>query len=512
MLQQLSSMAAGIIELQPLAQLILDKATTTMEIDGAWMLLRREPLGHYHVIAAKGIDEGSEEIRWRPDHPVLRWLDQNRRVLTRTEMDCCPEFEALGPQEWADLDRMAAQLFIPLRARDDLVGVFAVGPKASRLPYSADERAALATLANQTVVAIDNARLYDQAIRDKAMAETALQETFGGIVMIDDHLRVVSMNPGAELITGYSSREVLGHRIDKVFGKQITSPGSPLIRAFDAGEKVVPAEITLVGKQEAKEVLLGVGPVTSAALPGLHYLLSFADVSKLKEVDRLKSDVVANVSHELRAPLTSIKVYTELLLESGDEADAEVRREWLSVLDQKADRLTALITEFLSLSRLESGRIELTKEPVDLGKVIADAVELLEIQAEHKHISIELDVTPGLSELLADKDLVGVVVENLVSNAIKFSHDGGNVRISVWQDSVSTTFCVEDEGIGIPRDAIPHLFTKFFRVSSDAAAGVQGIGLGLVLAKEAVVAHGGHIEVESALGEGSRFTVTFPNT
>jgi len=230
----------------------------------------------------------------------------------------------------------------------------------------------------------------------------------------------------------------------------------------------------------------------------------------LKEVDRLKSDIVANVSHELRAPLASIKVYTELLLEADDEMDAKVRREWLSILDQKTDLMTDLVTEFLDLSRLESGRIELARAPLRVDRVIRDVVELLRRQAERRQINIELEVQPGLSRLLADEDLITIVIKNLVGNAIKFSHEGGNVRISVTQDSEGTSFSVEDEGIGIPSEAIPHMFTRFFRVSSDASATVQGIGLGLVLAKEAVAAHGGRIEVESVLGEGSRFIVTLP--
>ena len=481
-----------------------------MGISSAWLLLREESLDDLRLAAAGGIDESAVGICWQADHRILRWLNENRRILTRNEMDRYPQLQALESQERADLDSMAAELFIPLHVKDDLVGVLVVGPKSSHLPYCADEKAALAALANRTGVIIDNARLYDQAVREKSTAQAVLHETCAGIVVLDERWRVVSMNPGAELITGYSARDALSQRIDQVFGEEIIASGSPLLRATQTGEKVLPVVTTLRGKQGSKAVLLGVAPVSSIERSALHYLLSLADVSRLKEVDRLKSDVVANVSHELRGPLASIKVYTELLLEAGDEMDAKVRRNWLSILDQKTDLLTDLVTEFLDLSRLESGRIEVARAPLEVDRVIRDVVELLRGRAEHRQINIELEMPPGLSRLLADEDLITIVVKNLVGNAIKFSHEGGNVRISVTQDSESTSFCVEDEGIGIPRDAIPHLFTRFFRVSSDASARVQGTGLGLVLAKEAVVAHGGRIEVESVLGEGSRFTVTLP--
>ena len=512
MLQRLCSATEGIIDSERLGQLIIGKVRTTLGISSAWLLLREEPLNHLRLAAGGGIDESAAGICWQADHPILRWLNENRRILTRKEMDLYPQLQTLESQEWANLDRMAAELFIPLHVKDDLVGVLVVGPKSSHLPYCADEKAALAALVSRMGVTIDNARLRDQAFREKSTAQVVLHETCAGIVVLDERWRVVSMNPGTERITGHSARDAQSRRIDQVFGEEIIASGSPLLRATQTGEKALPVVTTLRGKQGSRAVLLGVAPVPSIGKSGLYYLLSLADVSRLKEVDRLKSDIVANVSHELRAPLASIKVYTELLLEAGDEMDARVRREWLSILDKKTDLLTDLVTEFLDLSRLESGRFELARVPLKVDRVIGEVVELLRGQAERRQISIDLEAPPDLSRLMADEDLIMIVVKNLVGNAIKFSHLGGSVRISVTQDSESTSFYVEDEGIGIPRDAIPHLFTRFFRVSSDASVRVQGTGLGLVLAKEAVVAHGGSIKVESVLGEGSRFTVTLPTT
>jgi len=689
MLRRLSSTAAEIIELQSLTHLILDEATATMEIESACMFLRDAPSGEFYITAGKGIDEAALEIRWRSDHPILRWLNSRQEVLTRAEVDSRPEFRSLWGQERADLDRLALEAFIPVRVKDAMVGVFAVGPKVSRAPYTLDDKNALATLANQTAVAIENARLYaieqrrlkeslilldvatavgstldltqvlkliarrtaevceahrcsiflldeqrkhvlplmsqfasgtadkqlweryryktylqpldevpileqvlqdrqplvlgpdmigllpeawvapfnirslaiiplvsrgrvigalaldhvqpgkrfgqeqidlammigshaaaaienarlyEQTIEEKARTEIVLQETFGGIIVVDDGLHIVSMNPGAELITGYLAEEALGEHISDVFGAEITAPGSPMARSVEAGEKVLPVETTLSGSQGTKDVLLGVTPLSSAGQSSTQYLLSFADISKLKEVDRLKSSIVANVSHELRSPLSSIKAYTELLLLGAEETDKELRRTWLSVIDRETDRLSTLINNLLDLSRLESGRFELTKVPLHLGELIADVLALLEVQAQRRGIDVELDVQPGLPPLLAEAGLMRSVVRNLIGNAIKFSHDGGHIHVSVSEDDGNFKFSVRDEGVGIPKDAIPHLFTKFFRVPSVATAETPGTGLGLALAREAVVAHGGHIEVESELGKGTRFTVIIPKT
>jgi len=685
MLQRLSSTATQIIELQSLTQLLLNEVTTTMKIDSACIFLRDALSGEFYIAAAKGLEEACLEIRWRSDHPILRWLDREQKVLSQSEVDLKPEFHSLWGQERADLDRLAAELFIPLRVKGSLIGVFAVGSKFSSAPYTPDDKIALATLANQTAVAIenarlyateqrrlkeslilldiaaavsstlnltqvlkivaqrtaeacevhrcsiflldeqqqrilplmsqyasggideqlwerfrhktymqridevpviaqliqerqplvldadtinslpeswvfpfnicsvlivplvsrdrvigamvldhvqpgrrfgrerinlavtiasqisvaiDNARLYQQTIEEKAKTEIILRETFSGIVVVDENLRIVSLNPGAALITGYQEKEVQGKRLDDIFGADIAAPDSPLAKAVTTGQKVPPVETMLSGKQGVKDVLLGVTPLSSVKGSAPQYLLSFTDISKLKEVDRLKSSIVANVSHELRAPLASIKAYTELLLEAIKEPDIALCQEWLSVIDQETERLTALINDFLNLSRLEAGHFELNKVPLHLEEIIADVVALMKVQAERRRISIQVQTQPDLPPLWADEDLIRIVVKNLLSNAIKFSHEGGNIYISVWEENGDIKLYVKDEGIGIPQDAIPHLFTKFFRVPS--AAGVQGTGLGLALAKEAVAAHQGHIDVESTLGKGCKFTVTIP--
>jgi len=401
-------------------------------------------------------------------------------------------------------------LIVPLLLKGEVIGTIGLDATKDTRTFTAEEIELAQAIANQISVAIENARLYQQTIGEKAKTEIILQETFSGIMLVDDRLRIVSLNPAAELITGYYAREALGKRIGDILGAEIAAPGSPLARAIETGEKVLPVETVLIGKAGSKDVLLGVTPLPSSEQAVAHYLLSLADISKLKEVERLKSSIVANVSHELRSPLASIKVYTELLLNTLGDSDVASRRAWLSVIERETDRLTALINDFLDLSRLESGRFALTKVPIHLERVIADVVDLLRVQAERRDIQIQVDVQPGLPQLWADKDLIASVVRNLLSNAIKFNREGGQVRITVQESDGDFQLCVEDEGIGIPQDAIPQLFTKFFRVPSAAAAGVQGTGLGLALTHEAVAAHGGRIQVESTLGKGSRFTVFLP--
>ena len=509
MLQNLSRTAASVLELDRLTGMILDAVTTTMHIASAAFFLRHERTGEFHLAAQRGL-EPSVDFRLREGHPIVEWLSRHERVLTKRDLELEPQFKALWGQEKGDLEKLDAELCIPLKAKGRLVGIFALGPKLSEQSYLEADQLTLSTLANQTAVAVENARLYQQTIDEKARAEAILQETFSGMLVVDGNLCVVSMNPGAELISGYLAREVLGKHIGSVFGAEMLAPGSPVTTARETGTKISPVETTLAVKQGSKDILLGVTPLSSANHVGIHYLLSFADISKLKEVDRLKSSIVANVSHELRTPLASIKAYTELLLEGAEGADVALRQAWLEVIDRESNRLTALINDFLNLSRFESGRYELLRIPLRLEKVIADILSSLQVQIDQRRVAVAVHVQPDLPELFADSGLVSMMIKNLVSNAVKFSYEGGSVDVSAWVESKNICLAVTDRGVGIPEAAIPQLFTKFYRVPTADAAGIQGTGLGLALVREAVLAHGGHIEVESRLGEGSRFTVTIP--
>jgi two-component system sensor histidine kinase VicK len=219
---------------------------------------------------------------------------------------------------------------------------------------------------------------------------------------------------------------------------------------------------------------------------------------------------VANVSHELRAPLASIKAYTELLLDELEGDDRDLRQRFLKVIDQETDRLTELIGGLLDLSRLEAGQFVMKKEPLQVGEMVADIFGLFDIQAQGSRISLHADIQPDLPPILADRELVNVLIKNLVGNAIKFSSEGGRVDVVAREEGATLILSVIDQGMGIPPDDLSHIFEKFYRVWSTTESGIKGVGLGLVLAKEAAEAHGGQIEVESELGVGSRFIVTLP--
>jgi PAS domain S-box-containing protein len=353
-------------------------------------------------------------------------------------------------------------------------------------------------------VAIENAGLYQQTLAEKERTATIVEQAFAGMILLDCELRVVSLNPAAETIIGEGGARVVGKQLGEVFDPSIVGESSLLRKAMTTGERVPPTEQTLVRGERRRDVLLGVAPLPDG------YLLSLADITQLKELDRLKSDIIANVSHEFRTPLAIIKAYAELLMDPEQDQAVETQHEFLTIIDAETDRLAGMVSDLLDIARLEAGRGNMARAFVQIEDVIADVLSLLQFQAHGRDVTLQVDVPPALPALLGNKDVLMTLVRNLLGNAIKFSRPGGAVDVIARQNGGALVLQVIDRGIGIAAEDLPHLFEKFYRAKAAQDAGIRGTGLGLVLVKQAVEAHGGTIAVESQRGEGTRFTVTLP--
>jgi two-component system phosphate regulon sensor histidine kinase PhoR len=354
------------------------------------------------------------------------------------------------------------------------------------------------------MTAATNSPSPDTLALSRSTTDVIVREMLTGLILVSSDGRIVTMNPSAEAITNHRQSDSIGRRLEEVLGQRPLEPDGPVGFAMTGRQRVPPTETTIPVPNGPRDVLLGVVPLPEG------YLVSLCDITHLKELDRLKSEFVAHVSHELRTPLASIKAYTELLLDELDEGNAEMRRHFLQIIDQETDRLADLINDLLDLARLEAGATQVVKRQLRLDAVVREVCNLLEVQARERDVRLEVEIPGIVSELCANRDMMQSLVKNLVDNAVKFNRPGGSVKIRLMETPEVFRLDVADEGIGIPPEAIPRLFNKFFRVQSFTESGVQGTGLGLALAKQAVEAHGGRIEVCSQPGVGTRFTVTLP--
>ena len=257
-----------------------------------------------------------------------------------------------------------------------------------------------------------------------------------------------------------------------------------------------------------------------AAITGLMVQRLVADVhqrsaqlaeqnERLRELDRLKDEFVATASHELRTPLTSLSGYLEMSLDPAEGPLAPTREAHLRIVQRNADRLSSLVDQLLFLARADSHPLELDRQPVDLGGILEEAAESAHPAAGAKEITLVIEEGPPL-QALADRPQLLRVVENLVTNAIKFTPDGGSVRLAALPEDGRAVLKVADTGPGIPRAEQAELFNRFFRGTSATKNAIPGSGLGLAISQVIAEAHGSTIEVESTPGAGSAFRLALP--
>jgi signal transduction histidine kinase len=229
---------------------------------------------------------------------------------------------------------------------------------------------------------------------------------------------------------------------------------------------------------------------------------------ELQEIDRLKDELVQNVSHELRTPLTFIKGYVELLMEQEMGPLTETQREALSIVTEKTNALTRLVSDIIFLQQVERESLDLA--PHNMRDVASLALHSCEIASGSAGITLRLEAPPDLNPILIDRDRISQVFDNLLGNAIKFSPRGGTITIAVEDFGDRLRMSVADTGVGIPADKLIKIFDRFYQVDGSATRRFGGAGLGLAIAKRIVEAHGGEIWVESTVGIGSKFSFTLP--
>ena len=246
------------------------------------------------------------------------------------------------------------------------------------------------------------------------------------------------------------------------------------------------------------------------------YLLSLGDITdrkqveeSLRELDRMKSEFIDTISHELRTPLHSIKGFNKLILD-GLVTDPEVQREFQNTIDRETDRLGKLIDDLLDVSRLNSGRFDLQKQPTSIEEVIGSAIQSLYATASERNIAFKAEVQAGLPHIEVDEARIRQVVVNLLSNAVKFSPSGAEVTVGASLRDDAILVQIQDQGVGIPEEAKTRIFERFYRVDSSLTRNTVGTGLGLYISKQLVEAHDGSIWLESALNEGSTFSFLLP--
>ena len=349
------------------------------------------------------------------------------------------------------------------------------------------------------------------ASAEKHHTEAIIFSISDAVIVTNRFDELILANEAAEKLLGFKLTSNLRKTID-----QIISDGTLVrlireTRSHGRGftRKVVEHSIDHKGQPRTFSITLSCVVTPSEEVSGVVAVLH--DVTREKEIARMKTDFVSNVSHELKTPLASIKAYTEMLVD-GEANDESTRREFYEIIASETDRLHRLIENILNISRIESGVMKVTKEPTSLTGVVKQVLGVAAPQAKAKSIRIVERLAPVYYQVEADADMVYQAVLNLVSNAIKYTPEDGTITVGLTVDERrGMVVCdVSDTGKGIPAGDLPHVFDKFYRVSANRKM-AKGTGLGLTLVKHIIeTAHDGKLSVTSEAGKGSTFSFELP--
>jgi len=351
---------------------------------------------------------------------------------------------------------------------------------------------------------------YREKIRlaheEKGKLESALSSMVEGIVILNSQSRIESCNRGIQAILERPEAKICGRTLLEAF---MSADLQKALDRFRREQKTILEEISLGGKQPL------IVDVSISAIQDLpegeeKTLLVFHDLTRLKKLEQMRTDFVANVTHEIRTPLTAIIGFLQTLL-AGAMDDQVTARKFLQTIANNAERMSRLVDDLLTLSSIELNEMNVNLEPLSVEALIRTALPMVEAAADEKKIVLDVNIPEGVPKIRVDRDRAAQVLMNVLHNAVKFIPQEGKVTISCHEDETTdwVVLQVKDTGIGIPSRGIPRLGERFYRVDKARSRELGGTGLGLSIVKHLMAAHGGKLEIASILGKGTTVSLFF---
>jgi two-component system phosphate regulon sensor histidine kinase PhoR len=393
----------------------------------------------------------------------------------------------------------------PIEQMKNSAEQFAGGDLSHRLTSpDSEEMAGLADAMNQMAAQLENR--IETIINQRNQLQTVLASMLEGVIAVDSDERIVSINRSAAQLFENEPANCQGKSIEEV----IRSPAmQQFIRRSLSSKSPTEEDITVFQNEERVIDVIG-SPLLDVNQHQIGALVVFHDVTQLRRLENMRRDFVANVSHEIKTPLTAIKGFVETL-QHGKVDKGEENQRFLGIIQKHVDRLNSVIEDLLSLSRIEQEdeRKEIDFRQVKIEDTFKAAIQLCRPKAEEKKIRIDLECEKDAIAIF-DPTLIEQAVVNLLDNALKYSEPRSTVLLKSYQQDSELIISVQDHGIGIAKKHLPRLFERFYRVDKARSRNMGGTGLGLAIVKHIAHAHGGHVAVESELGEGSRFSIHLP--
>ena len=563
------------MNLERLAQLTLETARHALGAARVSLMLLDEERQELFISAALGLsDEVVATTRVKMGQGLAGLAAQMRKpILLSDQVENDPVIRASLTQS-----DTGSAICVPLMLKDRVLGVLNVSRPLGADPFRQEDVDLLSILCGQIAVALENARLFEQAQweiakrkrmeeelrhrNEELMALNAIATTIGQSLDLD-HILNATLDKVLEVIEidaswiqlldedagvlslvahrGFSqemAKETKTVKLGESMIGKVAQLGQPIV-VDKASED--PRFSIETGRREtlhafasvpikSKDKVLGVLGVFSrsprqlssqevqllaatghhigVAIENVRLAEKASEIEILRELNRLRSELIANVSHELRTPLGLIKIFCTTLLRKDVDFDRETQREFLRDIEEEADKLEKIVDNLLDLSRMKDGRLRLDKRPTDVGQLAREVMENMEVQPTQHYFVHDFPSDPLVATV--DPKHIEQVLRNLLSNAIKYSPEGGTITVQGRGDKRQLLVRVSDQGIGIPAADLERIFERFYRVENEITQSVTGAGLGLAVCRGIVEAHGGRIWAESTIGVGSNFYFTLP--
>ncbi|QSZ27935.1 HAMP domain-containing protein [Aceticella autotrophica] len=368
---------------------------------------------------------------------------------------------------------------------------------------SIDEIGQLASAIN--VMTIRLRETIDELNDRNAKLEAILKSIINGVIAFDNYEKILLINDTAKKILNIEDNGIIGkHILDVVRNSKLHDLIENII--INKEYSIKNLELNTFNKYLKIYTSPIIHPQT---LKKIGFVVVINDVTEVRKLERIRSDFVANVSHELRTPLTSIQGFVETL-RNGAIEDSETRNKFLNIIEFETERLTRLINDILSLSEIENVKEGLITEEVAIDKEINDIFYIIEKSAYNKNIKLIKDLNCDNLKINSNRDRLRQMIINLIDNGIKYTPEGGFVKVTTKKLNNNIIITVEDSGIGIAAENIPRLFERFYRVDKGRSRKLGGTGLGLAIVKHIVESMKGNIAVESEVGKGTKFIIYLP--
>lgn len=486
-LTELARLVTSSLDVDIVLRTIVEAAVELTGAEEGSLMLIDEKTGELYMRAARNFNEDFvSTFRLPVNDSIIGSVVQSGKVVI---------FDDNTPQKIKTAYLVHSLIYIPLKLRDQIIGVLGVDNRHKRMVFSQKDISLLTTMAEYAVIAIDNARIFSEMVTERTKLETIINQIEDGVLVLDNDFRILIINKIAQTVLRVSGENLVGSPIQMY---PIDSEFLEIIKKFE----------NYLGK--STEINVDDERVFSAHLSkitNIGYAVTLHDITYLKKLDRIKSDFVSTVSHDLRSPLTAILGYVDLVERAGPLQD--LQKSFLDRIQFSVHNITTLVDDLLNLGRIEAG-FDTRKEHLDISIFIHQAIDELTPKFLEANIQLNINVPDTSAQIYASPIQIRQLLTNLLTNAVKYSGSDTEITVNLQEKDEQLILQIADQGYGIPAVDLPYIFDKFYRSGNVIGTEIPGSGLGLAIVKSIVETHHGRIWVDSTIGKGSTFTIVFP--